>query len=73
MTKVKAAHFEQADGHHAQVGLHTLAVSQAGGFQRLVHGGLFVRDKAHVAVSRSESVQVSLKAAPAALLPTGAA
>ena len=26
-----AAHFQQADGHHAEVGLHPLAVGEAGG------------------------------------------
>lgn len=42
-----AAHFEQSNGHHAEIGLHTLAVSEAGGFEGLIHSGLFLRDQPH--------------------------
>ena len=42
-----AAHFQQAHGHHAEVGLHSLAVGEAGGLEHLVHGRLLVGDEAH--------------------------
>ena len=37
----------QPDRHHAQVGLHTLAMGRAGCLEDLVHRRLFISDQAH--------------------------
>ena len=57
-----AAHLQQPHGHHGEIRLHALAVSQAGCSSAI---------SPIQAASRSDRLQVSLKAAPAALLPTG--
>ena len=41
------AHFEQPNRHHAQVGLHPLAVGQSCRLQHLVHGRLLVGNQSH--------------------------
>lgn len=38
----------QPDRHHAQVGLHTLAMGRAGCLEDLVHRRLFISDQAHL-------------------------
>ena len=40
-------HFEQADGHHAEVRLHALAVGETCGGNRCIEGWMLVRNQPH--------------------------
>ena len=43
-----SAHLQQPNRHHAQVGLHPLAMGEGGRLEDLVHGRLFIRDQPHL-------------------------